>query len=43
MLISPMPGADRRNVRQALNYVWTEAVNARTTSEPDELCLKYLS
>ncbi|GAA2657744.1 hypothetical protein GCM10010412_028680 [Nonomuraea recticatena] len=40
-----MPGADRRNVRQALNYVWTEAVNARTTttSEPDELCLKYLS
>lgn len=44
VLISPMPGADRRNVRQALNYVWTEAVNARTTtSQPDDLCLKYLS
>jgi hypothetical protein len=39
-----MPGADRRNVRQALNHVWTEAVNARTpTSQPDDLCLKYLS
>ncbi|MFI6290018.1 PIN domain-containing protein [Nonomuraea sp. NPDC050790] len=44
MLISPLPGSDRRNIRQALNHVWTEAVNARSTiTEHDELCLKYLS
>ncbi|MEO3858537.1 PIN domain-containing protein [Acrocarpospora sp. B8E8] len=44
MLITPLPGVDRRNVRDALNHVWTKTVNTRHHSgKPNELCLAYLA
>ncbi|MEU6785886.1 PIN domain-containing protein [Nonomuraea angiospora] len=43
MLITPLPGTDRRNVRQSLAYVLEKTTNLHHFSgEPDELCVSYL-
>src|SRR4051812_24151685 len=43
VLITPLPGADRRNVREALRWVLTKTSNlASSAAKPSELCLEYL-
>lgn len=43
MLITPLPGTDRRNVRQALSYVLDKTINLRHFGgNPDDLCVQYL-